>query len=161
MKALYGNHYFQNVFKFTFVRNPWDRLYSAYSYLDKKLGNKKDKLFAENILKGITDFESFFYHVFLPKALYKNHFFFYPQYYFICDNKDRIIVDYIGKVESINNDFIYIKEILNLSDKTLMHLNKSNESDYKTHYNQEMINIVAKLYKKDIELFDYSFKKEG
>lgn len=36
---------FNNYFKFTFVRNPWDRIFSAYRFLKNGGINEEDNLF--------------------------------------------------------------------------------------------------------------------
>ena len=50
---------FQQYFKFTFVRNPYDRLFSAYTFLKKGGLNELDRCWAEQNLTSFPDFESF------------------------------------------------------------------------------------------------------
>src|SRR6185312_6788568 len=49
---------FYSYFKFAFVRNPWDRLYSAYRYLQAgAMGEAHDLAWIEKHLQGVRDFE--------------------------------------------------------------------------------------------------------
>ena len=41
--------YFQNAFKFSFVRNPWDRTFSAYRYLLAGGNQRGDKEVSEDL----------------------------------------------------------------------------------------------------------------
>ena len=50
---------FKKYFKFTFVRNPYDRLFSAYTFLKKGGLNELDRCWAEQNLASFPDFESF------------------------------------------------------------------------------------------------------
>ncbi len=153
--VIFGRKTFNDYFKFCFVRNPWDRLYSAYRFLIKGGWDENDKAWA---LKNIAEYKSFDEFVkgwLTPENLY-SYMHFIPQYEFVCDHRKRILVDYIGYFETINEDFDTICGILNIPAK-LEHTNKSTELDYKAHYNEETIDIVAKLYQQDIDMFGYSF----
>jgi len=87
----YCKEKFDNFFKFAIVRNPWDRLVSAFFYLKQGGMIKNDKDFAEKYLKRYDTFEEF------VLALKKNSSFkndilswvhFVPQYKFIYYNKE-------------------------------------------------------------------------
>lgn len=144
---------FCNYFTFTIVRNPWDRLLSAYLYMQKMgtcdiLGNKE--------IKEHKTFESFVMNYCNEKSINDNMHL-KPQYIFVCiDNK--IAVDYWGKYENLHIEW----EFLCKKFKTKIHLpwlNKTNDeyNSYKKLYTKQMIDKVQILYKKDIELFNYSF----
>ena len=62
--------------------------------------------------------------------------------------------DYLGKFETINKDFVVIKEKYNL--KELSHINPSkNKKSYKDYYTPELVEMVYKRYKNDVKKFDY------
>lgn len=155
-RVIYGKKAFNNYFKFAFVRNPWDRLYSAYRYLKSGGWNDEDKKWSEANLSRYNDFNHFILDWLTPQNITK-HIHFKPQYEFICDTKENILIDYIAYFETINEDFNYIAEQLNL-DVALGTHNANPGESYKTIYSKEAIEKVRSIYKKDIELFGYNFE---
>ena len=65
-------------------------------------------------------------------------------------------VDFIGKFESINDDFDQIKSIIGI-EAELPHLNASKRAGYQSYYDDETRLIVAQWFHEDIEAFGYSF----
>ncbi len=102
---------FENYFKFSFVRNPIDRLYSSYKYL----GYAKVISFDTFILQELPR---------LFKRKFKMYFL-QTQTSFIYNDENKLMVDYVGKLESINKDFSVIQKRLNLEGLDLPHVNKS------------------------------------
>ncbi|EDP7219545.1 TPA: sulfotransferase family 2 domain-containing protein, partial [Campylobacter jejuni] len=106
---------FESYFSFAFVRNPFDRMVSAFHYLKKGGGNNGDKIWADENLKNFDTFEQFVLALknknIKDKILSWQHF--TPQYKFICDENKNILVNFIGKLENINNDFKIVKNELN------------------------------------------------
>jgi|TARA_B110000014_G_scaffold216963_1_gene171305 hypothetical protein len=154
-KQVFGNRY-SDFFTFTIVRNPWDRLYSAYKFLQKGGINIHDKNAFDIHLSIYKDFEDFVLNGLNKKIMWEiTHLI--PQYEFVCDENGKIIVDYVGKFENLNKSLDDIKKILK-SDFELEHHNKTNKKDYKDIYTTEMIEKVHQIYQKDIDIFEYSFK---
>ena len=172
-KALFGSefghctvdHYeifspkrFHNYFKFAFVRNPWDRFLSAYKFLKKGGMYSVDKNWADIHLSEFNNFEQFVLSLKkedqAQRILRGIHFI--PQHKFICDYKFQIKVDFLGRFENINQDFSVVSDKLGL-DVQLPHLNRSHNINFRDSYTDEMAAIVAQLYKKDLEIFDYKF----
>ena len=173
-KTLFGNHggyhlgikqyqlafqkeQFYSYFKFSFVRNPWDRLYSAYKFLAS--GGRGDidrKWFVENLSK-YTNFREFVLNWVSYENIYKYPHF-VPQWKFLSDCHGRIEMDFIGRFETIETDFGIILDKLEIGNN-LKHENKNQERNcsYRKEYDKEMIDVVNSVYRKDIELFNYSF----
>jgi len=148
---------FRSYFKFSFVRNPWDRLYSAYSFLRKGGMNEMDRQWAEEHLAGYADFESFVKGWVTREHIW-NWIHFYPQYYFICDDRLNLKMDFVGRLESLDKDFTYVQQKLGVPVKPLPRINVSgNEKAYIQHYNEETRKIVADVYAEDIKMFSYTF----
>lgn len=154
---LFKEDYYE-FFKFTFVRNPWDRVYSAYTFLTQGGLNEQDRNFFEKYLKEFKTFEDFVLNG-LDKEYIKNWIHFIPQYTFIYDENDRLMVDFVGRFENFENDFNKIANKIN-SNAKLKHLNKSKKKkSYVDMYNDKMIEKVYHIYKKDIDLLNYDFGK--
>ena len=154
-RVIYGRNTFNHYYKFTFVRNPWDRLYSAYSYLKDGGWNEKDKQWYQDNLNGVANFEDFVIN-WLSLERLNSHIHFWPQSRFICDCWGKPIIDELFYFESIGQDFQKIKERLG-SNAELMHTNRSRRQSYKQAYTQKSIEKVAQLYATDIANFGYSF----
>lgn len=136
-----------SLFKFTIVRNPWDRVVSAFMYLQQK---SKDYSVDNNI-----EFNKFIKEILcLYGTNYNKHF--GVQYKNVYYN-DKCIVDYIAKLETINNDWINISKKIDIKENVPIIGNSKRQLDYKKYYNQISIDIISELYKKDIELFNYKF----
>ena len=154
-KQVFGNRY-SDFFTFTIVRNPWDRLYSAYKFLQKGGINIHDENAFETHLSIYKDFEDFVLNGLNEKIIWEiMHLI--PQYEFVCDKNGKIIVDYVGRFENLKKSVDKINDILK-SDFKLEHHNKTNKKDYKDIYTTEMIEKVHQIYQKDIDIFEYSFK---
>ena len=154
-KQVFGSRY-SDFFTFTIVRNPWDRLYSAYKFLEKGGMNIHDKNAFETHLSIYRDFEDFVLNG-LNEKITLEIMHLIPQHEFVCDKNGKIIVDHIGRFENLNKSIEKINDILK-SDFKLEHHNKTDKKDYKDIYTTKMIEKVHQIYQKDIDIFEYNFK---
>lgn len=139
------------LFKFAFVRNPYDRLYSSYLYSFKEFKNNPSTSVA-----FVTKFPSFesFVTEWLTEENVRSHYFFYPQIDYILDKKQAIGIDYIGKFETLDEDFRFISRKLEV-DTTLPKLNTTKHEHFSKYYTEELSTKVHNVYKEDFELFGY------
>lgn len=80
-----------------------------------------------------------------------------PTKYWICDLSGNQRVNFIGRFESLERDFAFIKNKLKLYDTELPLKNRTEHTDYKNYYDQESIDIIADYYKWDIKNLGYDF----
>ena len=154
-KQVFGQD-LSNFFTFTFVRNPWDRLYSAYKFLQKGGINIHDKNAFDMYLSEYNDFEDFVLNGLNEKILFEiTHFI--PQFKFVCDENGTILVDYIAKFEDIENEILELNSLMKTKVKLEYH-NVNIKKSYTEIYSPEMIEVVKRIYKKDIDIFEYCFK---
>ncbi len=150
---------FDSYFSFGFVRNPYDRVVSAYHYLKKGGGNKNDEKWASKNIYKYNSFEEFVLALedleIQNKILNWMHF--TPQYKFLCESEKNILVNFVGKFENLEEDFKKILKILSRKDK-LIHINKSLHANYKKYYNDAMYKIIRDIYRDDFEIFDYDLE---
>ncbi|MBW3019708.1 sulfotransferase family protein [Candidatus Woesearchaeota archaeon] len=171
-QQLYTETEFKDYFKFTFVRNPWDRLVSAYHFLITGGMNEQDKNWADSNIRQYPDFNSFVKGWLNRENIYTwKHFI--PQFEFVCIEGLEPAVDFIGYFENLEEDFEYVANKLGIQT-TLQHLNKTErktkyygdetveifvdeKKDYTEYYTDETVKIVADVYREDIEIFGYDF----
>ncbi len=154
-RVIYGRKDFDRYFKFAFVRNPWDRLYSAYRYLMAGGWNDDDRQWAETHLSQFDNFHDFVTG-WLDASNINKHRHFWPQYYFLCDRHKKILVDYLAYFETINQDFDTICRRLDI-DAEIEHRNANPGKDYRLAYDDTTRELVGQVYATDIELFGYTF----
>ena len=82
---------------------------------------------------------------------------FEPQYDWISDKKDNILVDFIGRYENFSTDWQHICSKIDFNPDELTVTHKTEHSHYSKYYDEETKEIVAKAFQKDIEYFGYKF----
>jgi hypothetical protein len=145
-----GHEAFADLFKFSFIRNPWDRAVSQYAY------TKKSRPDLRRIL-GLTRFMSFrSYLTAVQRAA--DHPQWRPQHLFIEDQAGELLVDYVGRFERIAEDFAVIAARIGLTGTPLPHSNRSaRKADYRDYYTAHTRSMVSSIYEADIERFKYLF----
>jgi hypothetical protein len=152
---IFEPRYIESYFKFTIVRNPWDRLVSAFHFMQSGGFNEEDRNWFSGELGHFKDFEEF-----VKGWLNKNNIWkwphFRPQYHYIVERKGKVKMDCVGFLENIEEDFRYVTKRLGV-DCSLQQSNKGNHDDYRSYYNEETMKIVADVYDTDIKLLGYNF----
>jgi hypothetical protein len=145
-------------FKFTIVRNPWDRLFSAYTFLMQGGMAENDVQFRDDVLSNYPNFEQFVLRGLEdPKVL--NYYHFLPQEHYLRNYSGKVALDFIGRFEQLQEDFKHIADKLGL-DCELKHDNKTNrraDESYREAYTSLMQKRVRDIYRSDIELLGYEF----
>jgi len=146
----YDEAKYASYFKFAIVRNPYDRLVSSYFYI------KKSQDAYGKRLESFRDFSSFI--VAIQDARLRKVIFeiphFLPQSEFLKNRKGVIGLDFLGRFESLENDFAHITNMLGV-DAKLEHHNQSVHKSYQEYYDQVTLEIVADIYKEDFKLLGY------
>ena len=154
-RVIFGRTDFNRYFKFAFVRNPWDRLYSAFRYLKNGGWDENDQRWAETHLAPFDSFDVFVKQ-WLSKDNIEKHRHFWPQHRFVCDATGTILLDYLGYFETLSDDFEAIATQLGIP-ATLARHNINPGSSYRDAYDDQTREIVAEVYSRDIQLFGYDF----
>ncbi|ELS03996.1 Sulfotransferase family [Xenococcus sp. PCC 7305] len=142
---------YDNFYKFAFVRNPWDWQVSYYHFILKETTHIRHEL-VKNMPGG---FEEYLEWVIatknpFPKGATK------LQKEIIVEPNGELNIDYLGRYETLNDDFDHVCQVLNLQT-SLPRLNQSKHRDYRGYYNDRTRKLVADNFQEDIELFGYSF----
>ena len=155
-KQVFGLSTFRRYFKFTFVRNPYSRLHSAYHFLMRGGHGEVHEKWVKKHIIGYKTFEDFVMHWVNRNNIYKRcHF--VPQYLYLSNKNMELEVDFIGRFENLEKDFQAICSKLNIST-VLPHFNSNRmERHWRSFYNDKMLRIVEEVYYEDFTMFDYEF----
>jgi hypothetical protein len=134
---------FEDLFKFAFVRNPWDLMVSYYHYLLCEPRHHRHQQ-----VRRIESFEAY-----VEYMVRRNRF---PQTRYVTGAKGHLLVDFVGRFESLRADFGYVCRRLGLTLR-LPHVNQSAHRDYRTYYSDRSAELVATHFRRDIERFGYTF----
>ena len=136
----------ESYFKFTIVRDPFDRMVSDYLWQQRFDGHK---LFAHISFNEYLDFAE----QVISQNLYfeKRHFDHFRPMADYCINNGELLVDDILLLENLDQGLKRIKSKTGISD--LPKLNRSNRQT-KKYRTDEYIERVYKIYRSDKELYD-------
>lgn len=152
-----------NYYKFTFVRNPYDKIFSAWKYCKKINYYKKDfKDFVFESFDSCIDQEDFHN---------KNYLYFHgfiTQYEHLLNKYKLLDINYIGRFENLNNDLILILKKIGITNilhdeyiKKNIKINESfiNEDNkiirYYQYYDNNILKKVNNLFFDDFKKFNY------
>lgn len=147
---------FNSYFKFSFVRNPWDRAWSAYSYL-RSGGNKTTDLSVFELISQYENFDDFVVRG-LGRGQFRSHLLFLPQSFYLVGPDGDIRVDFLGRVESFHSDYKSLCHSVGL--KHDLCVTKANVSSaVETPFLSSLgADVLYELYREDVDLFGYSME---
>ena len=159
-------------FKFAFVRNPWDRIVSQWAFQLKHIKEAEYnntcsdfmlKVKAggfKNFIKHLSRFHKTAEHQFRETGRFRGDGkgpLYLNQLDWILDENGNNLLDFIGKVENLREDFDIICDKIGIPQQQLPHKNPTSHKHYTEYYDDETREIVAEKYAKDIEYFGYKF----
>lgn len=148
-------------FKFSFVRNPWDRLLSAHAYLtDGRKATGRDRRFAREVLALHPGFEAFVLALedpgFRCQVMTYDHF--RTQAYWICMPGARDhAMDFLGRFERFDEDMETLRHRLGRVSRLDVRARPSDHPPYRDAYSVRMRDIAGDIYARDAALFGYAF----
>lgn len=148
-----------NHYKFTFVRNPWDRAVSDWMYLTQQkchtFQSCRVKLQSPTLKDYLLSTGGYEKYNHLNSSSGRGDHWFTQHSYIAIDGVDQM--DYIGRFENLQQDFDTICDRIGIQRRLLPGKNKTKHKNYTEYYDDETRDIVAKRYAKDIEYFGYKF----
>ena len=152
-KEMLPAEYFDSLFKFAFVRNPWDLQVSSFHHIKRE---------RPEVMNGITDFNEFMRYKFDPNRPYQYHIdtSLSLQTDYLVDLHGELVVNFFGKYENLQEDFDKVCEKVGVSKKQLPERRraKDRDSDYRSYYDDESIKLVTDHFSRDINVLRYVFE---
>ena len=151
-KEMLPREVFEGLFKFAFVRNPWDLQVSSYHHIRKE---------RPDVITHVDSFEAFLRWKFDPARP--------PQYHadmsvelqsdYLIDLHGENLIDFVGRYEFLRDDFEEACRRIGITCPALVHARKADDRkrDYRAYYNDATAELVAERYRTDIERFGYRF----
>lgn len=151
-KELLPRDLFDALFKFAFVRNPWDLQVSSYHHVRRE---------RPHLLQNVPDFPSFVRWKLDPERPY--HYIVdasaEPQVDHLRDLSGRILVDFVGSYECLQEDFDFVCRAVGIRQRTLPHERRSRQRrDYREYYDDLTAQRIADHFAADIAAFGYTFE---
>ena len=154
VKALLGGKIWDQYFTFAMVRNPWDLMVSSYHWWQQKA--KGIPYHSNHALKvgKMKDLNEFLNSRYGQEQINERRGNIFD---WITDRNGNIIIDFIGKAESLDKDWLYICEQIGIEHHPIPHINKSQRRDYQEYYTDQTKDLVYRRFKKTIDRFGYEF----
>ena len=131
---------FNDLFKFSTLRNPWDRMISLYfsPHRATQTWNRRNFLALLNSTP--------------------------PLNHYICLRDDNGItghtdIDFLMRFEYLNEDFKTVCKKIDIPAPSLPKRNASTRQHYTAYYDDELVKLVSCKFAKEIELGDYAFNR--
>ena len=157
--------YWDDYFKFSFVRNPWDRMVSM---------TKFSSFFGVHIKNGnidISDYLKNFPQIEIDPRSKSQGETFNPIKNSVFLNILDLELDFVGRFETLQQDFDIVCDKIGIPQQQLPHVlsredhsdnrspqsSKTDHKHYTEYYDDETREIVAEKYARDIEYFGYKF----
>jgi hypothetical protein len=155
---VFGQTDYEEYFKFAFVRNPWDRLLSAYFFLRQGGFNSADQRWAEQHLGGYRDFGAFVRDWVTPDNI-RSWVHFRPQTDYLLGPDGVPDTDFIGRFENLESDFEQVCDRLGIHRRlTSFNVGSRGKRPYTDFYDAETRELVADVYRQDVIRLGYCFE---
>jgi hypothetical protein len=135
---------FESYFKFAFVRNPWNRLVSEYEFLlNRPVHHRHARV------KKLGGFKQFIQMQIPRHEAY--------QLNMLVDRKGKLLMDFVGKLENLQEDWKTVCERIDLPYEPLPRKNASQRGNIRDYYDEESRQLVARHWAREIEMFGYTY----
>ena len=149
-----GQFFWHTAFKFSIVRNPFDWVVSLYEFIKGNPSHENHeevkemdfKQFCKWNVSAIND----------KKTNVNGKLNTLTEFLF---DGDKLLVDFVGKLENIDEDFKVICSKLGIKNEDIPHINetKGRKKDYREYYDEESKDIITKGFYYDLVNFNYTF----
>ncbi len=140
---------FDKLFKFSVIRNPWDRMISNFFHQRTRRWDRNE--FVKHVKTRLTlrDF------IVQPPTLFEKVAGFMGEKFEYASLISEI--DYLIKFEELDEGFKYVCERIGIPFTPLPNLNTSKRNAYREYYDENLIALVSKKFREEIEYGQYKF----
>lgn len=132
------------LYTFAFVRNPWDRLVSEYSFVLARDNHPR-----HTEVKALPDFYSYLVYEH-ERGRGRS------QSRMLAAPAGRPAINFVGRFENLADDFAHACKQIDV-DASLPHLNKTKHRDFRDFYDIKSRDYVAENWSEEIDEFGYDF----
>lgn len=151
-KEMLPAEHFDQLFKFTFVRNPWDLQVSSFHHIRRE---------RPQVMNGIEDFNEFMRWKFNHERPYQYHIetSLQLQSDYLVDLHGKKLVDFIGRTENLQEDFDTACTTIGIKRLTLpqKRVAQDRKKDFRSYYADDTAALVAQHFARDAEMLGYRF----
>jgi len=138
-------------FKFTIVKNTWERIVSIYHFRKEK---KRLSEHLENKNNIDLNFEEWIYSI-VENNLMLNAGISSQLDYFLINEENSM-----DKVIEFKEIYL-VQNILDSFNLKMIHINKSKHNCYSYYYTKKLVNLVYDIFEKEIKYFDFKFESKS
>ncbi len=151
-KEMLPKEFFDELFKFGFVRNPWDLQVSSFHHIRRE---------RPQFLEGHEVFADFLRWKLDPQRPYQYHLNTSIEWQsdYLIDLHGNLAVDFIGRYERLHADFATACARIGIPAPALPHARQATDrsKDYRSYYTDETADLVARHFWRDIQMLGYTF----
>lgn len=159
-------------FKFTFVRNPWDRLVSWHAMIRAQERRRRvfDRRKAKHppiqlwnyVLRHGRRFEDFVLHCteVIEDLHHGRKCVIWDQLDYLAGPDGTLLVDHVGRFENFAAELHAVLTRLGIDAGNVPHTNASRHTHYADYYTPALAAAVARRHARDIAAFGYRFASE-
>jgi hypothetical protein len=155
-----GEKVWHEYFKFTFERNPWDKILSRYwRYAAPARKRAYKKTFEKVIGRPLSFREWFSLRIWQGRLFGLGHIRL-PRHFHCYTKNGRVIVDFIGRFENRREHLQILSSRLGLPIDTSVWIGFETRKDrtpYTEHFDERMQRIVQSVFRQDLEFLGYAF----
>ena len=141
--------HFDEAFKFAFVRNTWDWHVSQFHFHKQ---NEKFGIWHKTFVD--MEFDQYVDWAVEPQNIEKT---FSAQKKFLSSPEGELMVDFVGRIENIDEDFKTVCEKIGLEVELPTKNKSKRKSSYHEYYDEDTRNKIANAFEEDIQYFGFEF----
>lgn len=148
---------FERYFKFSIVRNPWDRLVSVFAWSNQKWA-KGEELSDDEFESSVRRLHGLFVAARTQGQPLRIAPHFRPQVHFLVDRERRTLVDFVARYENLRADWEHIRQKIGIEADLPLRM-RSHHRPYQSYYSATTRAMVAEIYADDISALNYRFEQ--